>query len=232
MSDWDADRRSPTPGPHDDVGWDRALVEDAGLRARAGHPRERGFRRERDRLYEMVDPEAREAAFRELHAAWFERLELGRPVAQALREQPAISPATQGCRSALARSRHEEGAELFVRAGGAGPPEPDRRWVVIRLRPETLCAADAALQLLRHELTHIADMLEPHFGYEPHLPASGVGPAHEGFLRDRYRTLWDAAIDGRLARLPRAPASVRADRPRGFFRAFPMLRGATGGDLA
>ena len=203
--------------------YEPALVEEAVLHATRGHPRERGFRRERDRLYEIKDPEAREGAFREFHAAWFEGLDLGRPIAQALRELPAIGAATQGCRIASARSRQEEGAELFVRAGGADPGEPHRRWVVIRLRPETLCATDAVLHLLRHELFHIADMLDPRFGYEPHLPASGVGPAHERLLRDRYRALWDATIDGRLARLGRAPASVRADRLRDFVRAFPML---------
>jgi hypothetical protein len=203
--------------------YEPGLVEEAVLRAVRGHPRERGFRRERDRLYEIKDPEGREAAFRQLHADWFERLELGEPIALALREQPAIGAGTRGCRIALARSRQEEAAELFVRAGGGGPPDSDRRWVVVRLRPEALIAGEALLQFLRHELFHIADMLDPGFGYEPQLPASGIGPAHERLLRDRYRALWDATIDGRLARLGRAPASARADRMRDFLRAFPML---------
>src|SRR5574341_1135859 len=205
------------------VEYEPALMEEAVLRAMRGHPRERGFRRERDRLYEDKDPEAREVAFRQLHADWFEGLDLGRPIAEALREQPAITAGTHGCRIALARSRQEEGAELFVRAGSGGPSEPDRRWVVIRLRPEALTAREVLLQFLRHELFHIADMLDPRFGYEPHLPASEIGPAHERLLRDRYRALWDAAIDGRLARLGRAPASARADRMRDFALAFPVL---------
>lgn len=205
------------------IEYEHELVEEAVLVSLRGQPRERAFRRQRDRLYEVRDAEAREAAFRELHATWFEKLGLGRPIVQALEEQPSIGAATRGCRLAPARARQEEGAELFVGPATAGERESDRRWVVVRLRPEAFGAPDRLLQFLRHELTHIADMLDPRFGYEPHLPQPAAGPAHERLLRDRYRVLWDAAIDGRLARLGRAPASVRDERLRDFVRAFPML---------
>ncbi|HYB72492.1 MAG TPA: hypothetical protein VED18_03905 [Candidatus Sulfotelmatobacter sp.] len=203
------------------------LVEEAVFLAVRGHPREGGFRRERDRAYEVRDLEAREAVFRKLHGEWFERLELGRPIVRALEEQPAIAAATQGCRVGPARAREEEGAELFVRPGAAGAGEPERRWVVVRLRPEALSAPERLLQFLRHEFFHVADMLDAHFGYQPHLPPAAAGPAHERLLRDRYRALWDAAIDGRLVRLGRLPASARHDRLRDFLRAFPVLGSAT-----
>src|SRR3989304_1961441 len=89
MTNWDADPPPPPPSPGPPGEWEPALVEGAVLHATRGHPRERGFRRERDRLYEIVDPEAREAAFRELHATWFERLPLGPPRAPAPPPQPA-----------------------------------------------------------------------------------------------------------------------------------------------
>ena len=205
------------------IEYEPELVEEAVLVFLRGHPEERAFRRQRDRLYEVRDPEAREAAFRELHATWFAKLGLGRPIVQALEEQPSIGGATRGCRIAPARARQEEGAELFVRPATAGERESDRRWVVVRLRPEAFGAPERLVQLLRHELTHIADMLDPRFGYEPHLPQPAAGPAHERLLRDRYGVLWDALIDGRLARLGRAPASRRAGRLRDFVRTFPML---------
>lgn len=205
------------------IEYEPELIEEAVLVSLRGHPRERGFRRQRDRLYEVRDPEAREAAFRELHAAWYEKLDLGRPIVQALGEQPSIAAATRGCRLAPARGRQEEGAELFVRPATEGERDPERRWVVVRLRPEALSDEDHLLQFLRHEFFHIADMLDRRFGYEPQLPQPAAGPAHERLLRDRYRVLWDAAIDGRLAGLGKAPASVRADRLRDFIRTFPML---------
>lgn len=206
--------------------YEPALVEEAVLQVLRGHREERAFRRDRDRLYELPDPEAREGAFRDLHAAWFERLGLGRPIVQAVHEQPAIAAATRGCRIAAARAREEEGAELFVRPPAPGLVERDRRWVVVRLRPEALGASERLLQFLRHELLHIADMLDPHFGYEPR-PWQAADPVPERLLRDRYRVLWDATIDGRLVRAGLAPPSVRAERLRDFVRTFPMLAART-----
>ena len=203
------------------------LVEEAVFLAVRGRPRESGFRRQRDRAYEVRDLEAREAAFRKLHGEWFERLDLGRPIVRALEEQPSIAAATQGCRVGPARAREEEGAELFVRPGAAGAGEPERRWVVVRLRPEALSVPERLFHFLRHEFFHVADMLDAQFGYEPHLPPAAAGPAHERLLRDRYRALWDAVIDGRLARLGRLPASARHDRLRDFVRAFRGLGAAT-----
>jgi hypothetical protein len=95
--------------------------------------------------------------------------------------------------------------------------------VGIRLRPERFTDEERLLQFLRRELLHVADMLDPRFGYAPRLPASGTGPAHERLLQDRYRVLWDAYVDGRLLRLGWAPAVVRTDRFDDFVRAFPML---------
>ncbi len=221
MTNWDADPRPPTPGPP--VEWEPALVEEAVLHAIRGHHRERGFWRERDRPYEIEDPDEREIAFRRLHAAWFERLELAAPIQRALSEQPSLAEATGGCLVAAARVRKAEGAELFVRPAAEGLGERERRRVVLRIGPESLSDPGRLLAFLRHELFHIADMLDPRFGYEPHLPPSEAGPAHDRLLRDRYRALWDASIDGRLARLGRAPAAIRADRLRDFARAFPIL---------
>ncbi|MBI2080724.1 MAG: molecular chaperone TorD family protein, partial [candidate division NC10 bacterium] len=200
----------------------RALVEEAVLHALRGQHEERAFRRGRDSLYEIPDPEAREAGFRDLHAAWFERLGLGRPVIRAFHEQPSIAAATRGCRIAAARAREEEGAELFVRPPGPSLSGQDQRWVVVRLRAEALASSESLLQFLRHEFLHIADMLDPHFGYEPRL-RQAADPVPERLLRDRYRVLWDATIDGRLVRLGLVPPSVRAGRLRDFLRAFPRL---------
>lgn len=41
--------------------------------------------------------------------------------------------------------------------------------------------------LLRAELLHLADMLDPAFGYAPTLPEMDGGPSAAGLLQDRYR---------------------------------------------
>ncbi len=197
------------------VEYEPRLVEEATLLALRGAEEEPSFRRRRDRLYEIADPEAREAAFRAFHAAWFERLGLGRPIGWAVKERGLIRHAAERCLVVYALSSREEGAELFV--------AERRRSVAIRLSPATLLAPERLLALLRHELLHIADMLDPHFAYEPWLPSSAGGPAQREPLKDRYRVLWDAYIDGRLSRLGRAPAGCRAERLDEFRRSFPTL---------
>ena len=209
--------------PHFVLEYEPDLVEAALLRALQNHPEERVFRQQRDPLYEIEDPEAREAGFRALHVAWFARLGLGQVMHQALRERALILRHALGCKVTRARSARDEGAELFVAAPGEGVPTGERRRVVLRLRPERLAAAASLLDFLRHELLHIADMLDPAFGYQPALPPLDTGPTHERLLRERYRVLWDSRIDGRLVRLGWAPPALRDHRLREFATTFPML---------
>lgn len=204
------------------IEYEPRLVEEAVLLALRGRAAEAELRRDRDPLYEIADPEAREAGFRALHAAWFDRLGLGVEIARALQERPFVTAKTARCLVAFASARQDEGAELFVVPENGGA-KPLQRAVVIRLEPETLTLPDRARSLLRHELLHINDMLDPHFGYEPRLPVADAGPAYERLLRDRYRVLWDAFIDGRLVRLGLAPTSFRAERLQEFACAFPRL---------
>ncbi len=209
--------------PHSfSVEYEPRLVEEAVLGA-VEHRKAPGFRGERNRLYEISDPEEREAAFRKLHADRFERLNLGAPICQAVSEQPLIQENTDTCIVARARARREEGADLFVSPGREGTGEAERRSVGIRLDPQRLLDPEDLLAFLRHELFHIADMLDPAFAYEPRLPRAELGPAHERLLQDRYRVLWDVSIDGRLARRGWAPPSIRDRRFQEFAGTFPML---------
>ncbi len=181
-----------------------------------------GFRGERNRLYEIQDPEERDLAFRDFHATWFERLGLGAVLWQALHEQPLILGKTRGCAVTHARASRDAGAELFVSPGREGTGEADSRSVVIRLDPQGLLEGEGLLAFLRHELFHIADMLDPTFAYEPRLPRAELGPAHERLLQDRYRVLWDAYIDGRLVRRGWAPPSIYDRRLQEFATTFSM----------
>ncbi|MBI2833095.1 MAG: hypothetical protein HYX76_01540, partial [Acidobacteria bacterium] len=59
--------------------------------------------------------------------------------------------------------------------------------------------------------------------YRRSLPPSEAGAAYDHLLRNRYRAVWDATIDGRLVRAGLRPASVREERLLDFRRAFPGL---------
>lgn len=203
------------------IGYDPRLIEEAVFLALRRHPETATYHRERDLVYEIADPEAREGAFRELNLRWFDRLGLGNPVAQALAEAPGLAGGVGQCVVVSAAKRHDEEAELFVNSE-PGLSDKGRRTVRILVRPESLLDPPALMLFLRHELLHISDMIDPRFGYEPALPVTGGGPGHRRLLVDRYRALWDATIDGRMARRGWAPESLRDERWHDFCRAFPM----------
>ena len=199
------------------------LVEEAVLLAERTAPADaaRTFRRERNRVYEVVDPEGREAGFRALHLRWFARLTLHRTIEETVNECVEITHRLAEARVLRALTRQEESADLLDRVGSEdADPRP---LLVIRLRPTTLLDRNGLQTLLRHELMHVADMLDPAFGYERSLPGSDDGPSGDNILRDRYRVLWDATIDGRLMRAGKISGCVRDARYREFIATFAML---------
>jgi len=204
--------------------FDPRLVEEAVLLRIESGPAvlRREFRHERDALYETRDAEARDREFDRLHERWFGRFDLGAPVFAALREHGLDLRNVSGVFVLSAVSAKEEGADLHAStssvASGRHPllatgTPPPSRWaqgcprrvglraltprLVIRLRPVTLASGETVLPLLRPELLHVADMLDPSFAYERTAAESGERPIAE-LRKARYRVLWDTTIDGRL----------------------------------
>jgi hypothetical protein len=207
------------------VSYDAVLVEEAVLLAerRLARADRILFRVERDRVYEAAAGDEREARFEELHGRWFLRVGLDRPLHQALCEQPSLMRRTRGCRVGPARSARDEMADLRVDVAEPGASAT----MLIRLRPQSLLEPDRLLGFLRHELEHVADMIDPAFGYRSELPASDAGPAHGNLLRDRYRAVWDTTVEGRLFRRGLLGKAAREARRAEFARAFPMLEPRT-----
>ncbi len=183
------------------------------------------FHSQREARYEIADAEDRERAFSELSLAWFERLGLRQRLERPLAERPRIAAAVELCTVSRATGPREEGAELYVQTHSGKTPGPDDRRLHIRLRPETLVDAPAARSLLRSELLHVADMLDPTFGYEPHLSPSDAGPTHDRLLLDRYGALWSTTVTGRLVRSGMLPPTARGPALCRFASAFPALAG-------
>jgi hypothetical protein len=200
---------------------DDRLVESALLLA-VGREAGADFWRERERCYDISERRARERAFGELHRRRFEALGLGAAIVEALEEFPVIAGSLGVCRVAPAASRKEEGAELFVRRGD-GLDARSSRTAVLRLRPESLLDRGGLASFLRRELFHLADMLDPAFGYESALPDVEGGAQRRRQVLERYAVLWDTVIDGRLERRGRAPEGARALRRRAFAAAFACL---------
>ncbi len=200
---------------------DQDLIEESVHAAMIGHSETEAFHRQRESCYE-APPEERDARFAGCFRGWFERLHLARPIDAALGEQPTIAERVAQVRISAARRSKEQGVELFVAPPELGAPDPESRMLHIRVLAAVLADSDATLAVLRPELLHVADMLDPGFGYRPHLPAAQSGPTHDRMLLDRYSALWAASVIGRLVR---AEVMAQPHRQRALARlarTFPM----------
>lgn len=207
--------------------YDPGLIEEAVFLAQRSGQIAGDFGRQRNHIYDIADPEVRDKLFTKLYESWFAQLGLGEPIEQAFREQPLLLSKVNVCFVARTTRAADEGAELFVRRDENFDGGPHRT-VRILLRPQALLSRDELLAFLRHELFHIADMLDPAYGYEPSLPNTGVGPAYDQLLTNRYRLLWNITIDGRMLRRSWIPPAVRVRDLGLFAEAFPRVHDAAG----
>ena len=207
------------------ISYDAGLVEAAVLLAEHGlsHAEAARFRAERDHIYECGDGDLQEARFEELHGRFFIQIGLDRPLHGALAEHPDILRRVGACHALRAVARRDEGADL--RDDLAPDARPGRRLpvLVLRLRPESLLDPERLVPFLRRELQHVADMLDPAFGYERELPADDADPARANLLRERYRVVWEATVEGRLAARHGLEPQARAARLSAFASTFPAL---------
>jgi len=209
------------------VRYDPKLIEEVVFHAERNNCIARELDERRSRIYEAAEPNERERLFHDLYGSWFARRGLGKVVDQALREQPMISAHVGSCYVVCATQTKEEGAELFV-APDRGLDENQRRTLRILIRPESLLKYWSAITFLRHELFHIADMLDPAFAYEPALPKTDGGPTYDTLITNRYRVLWDVTINGRMLRRGWISASIRDEQLRDLRYAFSMLEEKSG----
>jgi hypothetical protein len=174
------------------------------------------FHLAREKLYRILDPDERNDAFFRLHLEWFREWGLEAAVLERVREFPLLLDALTTLAVRKARTTKEEAAELFVNEAG-------QRNAVIALRPARIVQDPGLPVFLRHELTHLQDMVDPHFGYEPHLDGAGLNPAQKRLALERYRMLWDITIDGRLAAAGKATGTSRESNIAAFAAAYCFL---------
>ena len=213
------------------IEYEPRFLEEAVRGAIATSRAARAFHRERERIYDIADAEARAAAFDALNVAWCERLGLTHVVDEVLAEEPLVQGGVERVVVGRPPTSGDVGAELIVRDGAAGGDPPPTRVVRLLVRAEWLLEPETLVPLLRRELRHVADMLDPAFGYSPELPPS-AGRGHERLVRDRYRAAWNATVDGRLMRAGVLPATVREQRWAEFAAVFGTLDDAAPGAFA
>jgi len=160
------------------------------------------FHLERERVYRQPALDVREDAFQQLHLKWFREWGLEDTLKKLARGLTDFEPLLTSLTYRKAQNRKDEGAELYADPGGL-------RRVVVALRGDRFADEEGLAIFMRHELFHVRDMLYPAFGYEPDLLLPGFTATQQRLATERYRVLWDAAIDGRLARAGHAVATSR-----------------------
>lgn len=199
--------------------YDDGFVEGAVFvcanRRRGGPPplQIRRFHVAREKLYAILDPDARNAAFFDLHLEWFREWGLEKVVVGPADEFPLLRRALHVLAFRRARVSRDEGAELYVGAEHG-------RSVVLALRVERLERPDELACFLRHEYAHVNDMLDPAFGYSPELHLPDRNAAQQRLTRERFKLLWDITIDGRLTASARATVGSRDGHQAAFARTF------------
>jgi hypothetical protein len=171
------------------------------------------FNREREKLYIILDPDERNSAFFRLHLEWFREWGLEKILTDPLKDFPLLPEALRILAFRKSQGKSDDGAELYVNEAG------DRNGVVA-MRPERMEREAELASFLRHELTHLHDMVDPGFGYVPDLPIQGPSLNQQRLARERYRSLWDVSIDGRLIRSGRQTIATQAHRWSEFSAAF------------
>jgi hypothetical protein len=173
----------------------------------------RRFHHEREKLYSILDLEERNAAFFRLHTSWLREWKIEKTITDVTGAFPLLAESLKLLAFRKARSKSEEGAELYVNLAG------DRHGIVAILA-ERLGDDASSIPFLNHELMHLLDMVNPGFAYSPEIQLAGRSAPQQRLIRERYRLLWDATIDGRLAASDRPTIASRAQRRSEFDRSF------------
>src|SRR4029079_9695076 len=144
----------------------------------------RRFHSAREKLYSILDPDERNAAFFRLHLEWFREWGLERQLMAVADEFPRLRTALSALVFRTARSRNDEGAELYVNLSNVTAETgfesscrdvelPTLQTAVVALRAQRLDDPIELARFLRHEFTHVDDMVNPEFGYSPRLASAG-----------------------------------------------------------
>ncbi|MBT3353063.1 MAG: hypothetical protein HOC91_11125 [Nitrospinaceae bacterium] len=173
----------------------------------------KSFRDKADDIYENAPLRKRGAAFSSLYRKFIWTLGYPERVSEIFEEVDKEARLPSVCILTRVMRRDEEGAQL----------SEDGMQLGIQIRSDSLLDVERCRYLLRHELTHILDILDPAFGYDTTRPLSEVSPSEESLFRDRYRTLWDLSVDGRLESKWHLPQGLKEQRAGEFKSLFSNL---------
>lgn len=159
-----------------------------------------------DSIYEEFSIEQREEEFEKLSDRLFLQLGFGAVIDKALAEFPGLEIKVEAVVVGKTIIERDEGADL----------SKDLKCVGIKIPAERFLALPDLRRRLRHELMHVSDMLDNHFGYEYRAKLNVSSAGEENLIKDRYSLFWDIYIESRLSRENKESVSDKDGRFREF----------------
>lgn len=161
-----------------------------------------------DEIYEVGDEDERFDRFVELNKEFFNKLGFSEAVREVVNEFPELYDKIEEIHIRKVTTLMDWGSNLA----------DEKRKTIIRLFPEQFMDVANLKRFLRHELMHVADMLDEKFGYKEGKLATL--PAEETILGDRYKLFWDTYIDSRLERRGKETVQSKNERFGEFERLY------------
>ena len=173
-----------------------------------------------DPIYEKYSLDDREAEFKKLYQYLFGIWGFSDIIRDAFNEFPTLKAKVGIVLIKGVLKEDQEGVDILrkwrtVKQDMARKfEEQGLKGMGIKLIPRRFY--DPALtRYCRHELMHIADMLDEKFQYDPDTKV-GQNPGEETLILHRYRVLWCLNLDSRLVRAGKDPMLGREDRFKEF----------------
>ena len=173
-----------------------------------------------DPIYEKFSLDDREPEFKKLYQYLFGSWGFSDIVRDAFNEFPALKEKIGIVLVKGVLKEDQEGVDILRKWGSVERElakefeDKGLKGVGIKLIPRRFY--DPALtRYCRHELTHISDMLDSAFNYDPDTKV-GQNPGEETLILHRYRVLWCLNIDSRLVRTGKEQMLSKEDRFKEF----------------
>lgn len=173
-----------------------------------------------DPIYEKFSLDDREPEFKKLYQHLFAKWGFADILRDGFEEFPDLKEKIGIVLVRGVLKEDQEGVDILRKWGTVEEKlarqfeEKGQKGVGIKLIPRRFY--DPAInRYLRHEFTHISDMLDSAFGYDPDTKV-GMNPGEEHLLLNRYRVLWSLHVDSRIARSGKEPMFSREYRLREF----------------
>ncbi len=171
----------------------------------------------RSGLYDLSQSEHDNALY-ELNRDFFSRLGYTKIIVEICQEFPLLRNKIDLISFLMTNKMPDVGADLFF---CRDKTDKHDRALVFKILVNQFLDIKRLKTVFRREFLHASDMLDLEFGYDQSLDNENETVMRRKLIQDRYRVLWGAYVDFRLAK--RFPDFEKADMAASIARVFSKL---------